>query len=233
MESVTSSADADAGDSLAVGGLVPFSTIDYPGYLAAVVFCQGCPWRCAYCHNPHLQSCRVDAAEPWPEVMKWLDSRRGLLDAVVFSGGEPLQQRSLFEAMRQARELGFRIGLHTAGIYFERLAEALPFVDWVAFDVKAPFDRYRQVTGAKNGGAARRSLTLLLASGVPCEIRCTVDESLLSPWDAQRMGEQLAGLGVRRLILQAVREGGGTARPIGEAFINAVKAEMESIELRV
>jgi pyruvate formate lyase activating enzyme len=232
MESVTGA--ADAGDPLVVGGLVPYSAIDYPGRLAAVVFCQGCPWRCAYCHNPHLQPLArdADAGKPWPEVMEWLDSRRGLLDAVVFSGGEPLLQRGLSEAMRQARALGFGIGLHTAGIHPARFAEVLPFTDWVGFDVKAPFDRYRHVTGTKDGGAARRSLAHLLASGVPCEIRCTVDESLLSPKDVRRMAGHLAGLNARRLVLQTMRGADGTVRPIGEAFVEAAKSEMGGVELR-
>lgn len=223
---------ADAGDLLVIGGLVPFSTIDYPGHLAAVVFCQGCPWCCAYCHNPHLQPRTARAMKRWPKVMEWLDSRRGLLDAVVFSGGEPLLQRGLSEAVRQARRLDFNIGLHTAGIHSARFAEVLPFVDWVGFDVKAPFDRYRQVTGKKEGGAALSSLARLLPSGVPCEIRCTADESLLSPQDARRMAEQLARLNARRLVLQAARAADGSIRPISQAFIDAVRAEMEWVELR-
>jgi pyruvate formate lyase activating enzyme len=232
MEFVTRLAGADAGEPLVVGGLVPFSSLDYPGHLAAVVFCQGCPWRCAYCHNPHLQALTARAGKPWPEVMAWLDSRRGLLDAVVFSGGEPLRQRGLSEAMRQVRALGFGIGLHTAGIHSARLAEVLPFVDWVGFDVKAPFDRYRHVTGARNGNAAWRSLVLLLTSGVPYEIRCTADESLLSPPDARRMAGHLAELGVRHLVLQVARGTDGATRPISEAFIKAVRTEIGQVELR-
>ena len=218
---------------LRVGGLIPFSTVDYPGRLAAVVFCQGCPWRCAYCHNPHLQpAAPPTAVQPWAAVLDWLASRRGLLDAVVFSGGEPLLQRGLGDAMRQARGLGFGIGLHTAGMYHARFAEVLPLADWVGFDVKAPFNRYQHVTGARDDESARCSLTHLLASGIPCEIRCTADESLLSPEDARRMAAQLAALGLRRLVLQAVRDPRGTARPIGRAFIAAAAAEIERVELR-
>ena len=85
---------------LRVGGLVPLSTTDYPDHLSAVVFCQGCPWRCAYCHNPHLLPRRSDSEIAWPDVLAFLDRRRGLLDAVVFSGGEPTLQRALPDAMR-------------------------------------------------------------------------------------------------------------------------------------
>ena len=77
---------------LRIGGLTPLSTTDYPGQLAAAVFCQGCPWRCGYCHNPHLIPATVKQGIDWVEVMRFLERRRGLLDAVVFSGGEPTLQ---------------------------------------------------------------------------------------------------------------------------------------------
>lgn len=218
---------------LRVGGLIPFSTVDYPGHLAAVVFCQGCPWRCAYCHNPHLQPADPAATEKrWSEVVDWLMSRRGLIDSIVFSGGEPLLQRDLAGAMWQVRSLGYGVGLHTAGIYPERLAAILPLVDWVGFDVKAPFCEYARVTGAKSGNATQRSLSNLLASKKPCEIRCTADESLLSPDDARRMAGQLAAMGVRRLVLQSVRDAEGVPRAISTAFVEAAATEIGRIELR-
>jgi pyruvate formate lyase activating enzyme len=78
---------------LRVGGLTRLSATDYPGKLAAVVFCQGCAWRCDYCHNPELQPPRSTGEIAWPEVLAFLERRKGLLDAVVFSGGGPNQQR--------------------------------------------------------------------------------------------------------------------------------------------
>jgi pyruvate formate lyase activating enzyme len=216
-----------------VGGLTPFSTIDYPGHLAAVIFCQGCPWRCAYCHNPQLRPPEPASGEKrWTEIVEWLESRRGLLDAVVFSGGEPLLQRRLSEALRQVRALGYGIGLHTAGICPRRLSDALPLIDWLGLDIKAPFRDYARVTGGDNGSAARRSLALALASGKPYEIRCTVDESLLAPDDARRMVRQLARMGVWRITLQTARAADGTARPISRAFIDAAEKEIECVELR-
>ncbi|MEK7361688.1 MAG: anaerobic ribonucleoside-triphosphate reductase activating protein, partial [Pseudomonadota bacterium] len=133
---------------LQIGGLTPLSATDYPGELAAVVYCQGCPWRCGYCHNPHLLPGRAPGAIAWSEVLAFLGRRRGLLDAVVFSGGEPTAQPGLARAMRETKRLGYRIGLHSAGIYPRRFAEVLPLVDWVGFDAKAPFDAaYERITG--------------------------------------------------------------------------------------
>ena len=103
--------------TLRVGGVVPFTANDFPGRLAAVVFTQGCPWRCAYCHNPHLISARggdAAAERAWPDLLRWLGTRCGLLDGVVFSGGEPTAQHAIVDAVRDVRALGFEVGLHTA-----------------------------------------------------------------------------------------------------------------------
>ena len=192
---------------LAVGGLVPFTTIDFPGRLAAVIFCQGCPWRCTYCHNAHLLPAGV-GMQSWPEVLAWLKTRRDLLDGVVFSGGEPLLQRGLTTALAEVRALGFDTGLHTAGIYPERLAAALPLLDWVGFDVKAPFSEYASVVGCEGGNSARTALETLLASGVAFDIRCTVapgfDAAALT-----RLRKDLTRIGVSNLTLQECRPSGG------------------------
>lgn len=112
---------------LVVGGLTPFTTIDFPGRLAAVVFCQGCPWRCGYCHNPHLLPRREapDGELSWQALVRWLESRHGLLDGVVFSGGEPLLQRTLYDAVATVRQIGFAAALHTGGAYPNEMGAAL------------------------------------------------------------------------------------------------------------
>jgi pyruvate formate lyase activating enzyme len=202
-------AAAVPGGRLRIGGLTPLSTTDYPGQLAAVVFCQGCPWRCAYCHNPHLLRARGPAAIRFDDVVAFLARRDGLLDAVVFSGGEPLAQAALVPAMRAVRSLGFRVGLHTGGAYPSRLADVLPLVDWVGFDVKAPVGDYARITGARGSGArARARAELLLASGVPHEFRTTVHPRQHAPDTLARLAKRLAAMGVRRYALQEFRRDG-------------------------
>ena len=194
---------------LIIGGFVPFSATDYPDHLCAVVFCQGCPWRCGYCHNVHLQPSASGAAISWEDVVLFLHRRRGLLDAVVFSGGEPTMQRALADAVRAVKALGFNVGVHTAGIYPRHLAKLLPLVDWVGLDVKAPFDRYDSVTGVRGSEArAKRSLDLVLASGVSYELRTTVDRALLGESDLAQLSAELPRMGVRRHVLQACRAPG-------------------------
>ena len=195
--------------ALRVGGLTPFSASDYPGRLAAVVFCQGCPWRCGYCHNPHLLPPRGHDEWHWNDVVSFLERRRGLLDAVVFSGGEPLAQRSLAAAMRAVRRLGFRVGLHTGGAYPRRLAQVLPWLDWVGFDVKSEFGDYARITRRRSSGErARASATLLLESGTDCEFRTTVHAAQLGSEALARLATHLAGIGVRHYALQEFRATG-------------------------
>ena len=196
-------------DALRVGGLVPFTTTDYPGALAAVIFCQGCSWRCGYCHNPHLVAARGAGELDFAGIVEWLASRRGLLDAVVFSGGEPTAQAVLKDAIRAVRAQGFRIGLHTGGAYPRRLAELLTDVDWVGIDIKAPLAEYAIVTRVTSaGGAAWSSLDCVLASGVACEVRTTVHPTLTPPSALKRVAQELAARGVARWVLQTFRPTG-------------------------
>jgi pyruvate formate lyase activating enzyme len=181
-----------------VGGLAPLTTIDFPGRLAAVVFFQGCPWRCVYCHNPHLIPANAPPALAWEDALAFLERRRGLLDGVVFSGGEPTLQAALPEAMREVRALGFQVALHTAGMYPERLAAVLPLVDWVGLDIKAPRAAYPRITGAPCAGdAVFESLSLILAAGVEHELRCTWPPPAAVLHRSGPAGRRTAGYGRR------------------------------------
>ena len=191
-------------------GLTPFSSVDWPGKLSAVLFWQGCPWSCPYCHNPHLQDCsRELQGHTWDETLDFLQRRSGCLDGVVFSGGEPTSLPELPALTEQARALGFKIGLHTAGPWPQRLKAVAGYVDWVGFDCKAPWDKYDRITGRNNSAlAARASLQILLNRGLDFEVRTTVHTALLSPNDILHLGRQLAALGVQNYALQAFRPQG-------------------------
>ena len=192
--------------TLRVGGLVPLTTLDFPDHLACVLFCQGCGWRCRYCHNPQLIPARGDTPLAWADLLAFLERRVGLLQAVVFSGGEPTQQAALPSAMAQVRELGFKVGLHSAGIKPQRFARVLSQVDWVGFDVKAPPGHGQTITGVADSDRANwQSLDCLLDSGVAYECRTTLHWQLL---DAERLWDlacRLAERGVQRFVLQPVR----------------------------
>ena len=159
--SATSKTEPSA-DSLAIAGLVPLSTVDWPGKLAAVVFLQGCPLACPYCQNEAILDPKVPGAVPWSQVEALLARRAGLLDGVVLTGGEALRQAGVVDAARRVREMGFGVGLHTAGAYPRALAKTLPHTDWVGIDVKAMPDDYAAATGFGAGAKAWQSLDAVL-----------------------------------------------------------------------
>jgi anaerobic ribonucleoside-triphosphate reductase activating protein len=213
---------------LRVAGLTRLSTTDFPGRLAAVVFVQGCPWRCRYCHNPEIQSRREAPAISWQAVLDFLERRVGLLDGVVFSGGEPTVDRHLAAAIEQVRQRGFKVGLHTAGIYPDRLRALLPKLDWVGFDVKAPFADYAMTTGVPlSGEQARLSFQHLLASGVEYEIRTTLHPDLLSPEMLRAMTVSLRRHGVEKFALQEFRADG-----CADALLENQPPQLDDAELK-
>lgn len=223
--------------ALAIGGLVPLTTVDFPGALAAVVFCQGCPWRCAYCHNPHLWPVAGKEGVSWQSVCDFLRRRRGLLDGVVFSGGEPTLQEGLASALEEARAMGFRIALHTGGSHPERLSECLPLLDWVGLDIKALPDEYARVTRvAGSGEAAARALEVLRAGGVAFEVRTTVHPDHLPAPALRRLAKWLGRQGIRHWTLQmarAVPGHGGAAPALDAGLFEELRRDVEDIRLRI
>jgi pyruvate formate lyase activating enzyme len=158
-----------------------------------------------------------------------------LLDAVVFSGGEPTAQAELPAAIAAVRDLGFKIGLHTGGAYPRRLAKVLPLIDWVGIDAKAPRTEYEIVTGIPaSGGSAFASLGLVLASGVAYEVRTTLHPLLTPPDALERLARELAPRGVVRWVLQPFRPEGCandalvSSAPVGAAIDAALLAELRA-----
>lgn len=192
-----------------IGGLLPFTMIDFPGKLSAVVFTQGCPLRCPYCHNPELQNPAIQTDVSWEQVMDLLKQRQKLLDGVVFSGGEPLLQPDIKQAIEQVRDLGFSIALHTSGAYPDRLEDVLHLVDWIGLDIKAPFDKYRMASGTAEtfemGKKAEQALDLILKAGKAMEVRTTTDPRVVSKSDILNLARTLSEKGVQSYALQEYR----------------------------
>lgn len=203
---------------LRVGGLVPLTTLDFPDHLACVLFCQGCGWRCRYCHNPGLIPACGEQEKPWEDILCFLRERVGLLEAVVFSGGEPTLQLALPEAIAEVRAMGFKVGLHSAGIKPRLFNQVLPLVDWVGFDIKALPEHSTLITGVEGSGKANwKSLEHLLESKVAHECRTTVHWQLFDAdrlWD---MAHRLRALGVERFAVQCVR----TARMLDDSLADS------------
>jgi len=201
-----------------VGGLVPFTTIDFPKKISCVVFLQGCPWRCTYCSNPHLFQFREpserDAAN-WDYVLGLIRKRVKALEAVVFSGGEATSQaKAVARAIAQIHEISphYKIGLHTNGCDLEGLELLLPLVDWIGLDIKAPKDRYTAITKTENSAeAAFKALDLIIKSGKEFEVRTTCDPRSLDKEAILGLVAGLAKLGVKNYALQRFRPADKTA----------------------
>lgn len=192
--------------SLFVGGVVSISTVDYPEHIASVVFLQGCPWRCRYCHNPHLQNVMPSESLPWEDVLILLQTRVGFIEAVVFSGGEPLVQDGLLDAILDVKKLGLLIGMHTGGALPEVLSRVISYVDWIGFDIKTAFSEYPSITSVQNSGeAARESLKIILESNVDFEARMTMDPTI-SVESAVGALKEIASMGVKNAVLQKCRD---------------------------
>lgn len=231
---------------LRLGGFTPFTSIDFPGRLSAVVFVQGCPWRCGYCHNPHLQTRQAQPDAPtWTHVRTLLHRRMGLIDAVVFSGGEPTVDPGLTDAMAEVKAMGFEVGLHSAGTHPRRLREVLPLVDWVGLDVKAPLNRpalYERISGVPGSAdAAAQCLQAVIDAGVPCELRTTAHPDWLDDETLTVLVDDLVQRGVAapvRFCLQIARP--VPASPVraatsgypAERTLQVLKARLGQVEVR-
>lgn len=223
---------------LEITGFQPFSTVDWPGRLAATVFLQGCPWRCTYCHNPDLQDPRTPGTVRWSDVIAHMESRRGQLDGLVFSGGEPTRQVTLPDAMRDIHDRGFGVGLHSAGIYPTRLADALPYTDWLGLDIKATVDQYVEIAQVGLAGErAWRSLDVALEWGGPLEVRITVDPTVHTRDDVLELREELRARGVTSPVIQRAQSRGATeeyAKALGSLRLTDVvnPSDIEGLVVR-
>ena len=179
-----------------IGGLNSFSLSDFPGHVAAVVFTQGCNFRCPYCHNGSLIPMDPPTSEliPLEEVFLFLEKRRTQLNGVVVSGGEPTLQPDLSLFFHRVRSMGYQIKLDTNGSRPEALAELLMegLVDFIAMDIKAPFELYDRLTGVcAPKEQLEESIALIAQSGIDHEFRTTVVEPLLSESDLQAIQEMV------------------------------------------
>ena len=180
-----------------IGGLVKFTLIDFPGRPAAIVFTQGCNFRCRYCHNPELVYPHLFAPSmPEEEVWSFLQRRQGTLEGVVVSGGEPTLQPDLVPFMSRLKDLGYKTKLDTNGTRPEVLRELIDkkLVDFIAMDLKAPFNKYADITGVDaNSAILQQSMDLIRQSGLEYQFRTTYDKEVLNDNDIAVLSQLTQG----------------------------------------
>lgn len=189
-----------------IHGLQKMTLLDFPGHVACTVFLGGCDFRCPFCHNFELADGSAKPVMDEEELLSFLSGRKGLLDGVAFTGGEPcLHQETLPPLIRKIRELGFAVKLDTNGYHPEFLASLLSegLLDYVAMDIKNSPEKYAQTAGIPQIDLSRirKSISLLMESGVSYEFRTTLIEEFHDEEDVRKMGEMIRG--ADRYFLQA------------------------------
>lgn len=174
-----------------ISGFQPLSLIDYPEHTCAIVFTQGCPFRCAYCHNPELVYAGkgiLDAAA----VMQELERIKGLINGVTVTGGEPTMQADLPEFLQKIHAMGLKVKLDTNGSNPEMLKRMLndKLIDYIAMDIKSPWESYANIVGTTNDvilANVKRTFEIIQASGVPHEFRTTLVPGMHTEADVRTM----------------------------------------------
>jgi len=179
-----------------IGGLIKTSLVDYPGKVACSIFTIGCNFRCGYCHNPEL----VDPDRyivPIPEelVFEFLEKRKDNLDGVAISGGEPTLQPDLVDFIKHVKKLGLLVKLDSNGSNPDILEDLInqKLLDFIAMDVKGPIEKYTSIMGWPAGEKCKKSMELILKSGIKHEFRTTIVKGYLEVEDFEEVGKLVQG----------------------------------------
>ena len=176
-------------------GIDKFSLLDYEEKVSIVLFSPACNFRCPFCHNGD-SVLNSNTPIAFKDIISYLKTRVGLVDAVVFTGGEPTMMPELEERIREVKKLGFLIKLDTNGTNPEVLKHLLDkkLLDYVAMDIKAPVEKYPLITGVQiEKDRIKNSIDLIMQSGVKYEFRTTVVKSQLSYDDFEKIGQFING----------------------------------------
>jgi len=193
-----------------IGGLEKLTLIDYPDHLAAIIFTQGCNFRCHFCYNPMLvlpqtgkgDKNTVDKKEKGLSMLStedlflFLETRFGRLEGVVITGGEPTLHPDLPAFIKKIKKIGYLVKLDTNGTNPVMLARLIKekLIDYIAMDLKAPLAKYEKTVGVKvNYNNLKKSVKMIINSGLPYEFRTTVVPELLGSADIEKMGQTLQG----------------------------------------
>lgn len=180
-----------------LGGLQKITLLDFPGAVACTVFTSGCNLRCPFCHNsPLIGKLPDEELISEKDLFDLLKKRKGVLDGVAVTGGEPLMQPDIEQFIKKIKDEGFKVKLDTNGTYPDKLKGLIEkgLVDYVAMDIKAPLDKYKTVGGTEVfNDKIKESVDILLKSSIPYEFRTTVVNELHDACDFDKIGELIKG----------------------------------------
>lgn len=224
-----------------IGGLQKVTLLDFPGKVACTVFLTGCNLRCPYCHNPDLVLTKDNGKYiSEKEFFEFLLSRKGKLDGVCITGGEPTLYPNLTNLIRRIREMGFLVKLDSNGTVPEMLEHLLRerLLDYVAMDIKNAPSRYAETCGADVIEQVKKSAALLINGDIDYEFRTTVCLPFHSPKCMEEIGRWLRG--AKRYYIQPFVDSGNLlgsgvsvmTKSELETLLNAVKSYIPAAELR-
>ena len=179
-------------------GFQKMTMLDFPGYVACTVFTPGCNFRCPFCHNSLLVT-KVNENEIYSEdeILAYLRKRKGVIDGICISGGEPLMHDDIFDFVKKVKETGMLVKIDTNGSFPDKLKKLIDSgnIDYVAMDIKNCPEKYSVTTGIQDFdfSPVRKSVELLLEGRIACEFRTTVVKELHTPQDMVEIGELIKG----------------------------------------
>ncbi len=195
-----------------IGGVTPFSTIDYPECLSAVFYFKGCVFKCPYCHNREFVE-RGRPEYPFESFKEFVEERKEFLDAIVFSGGEPLLFIDELEFLADyVKRCGLKVAIHTTGYSPDRLKILVDknLIDWAGIDLKADRKNYPFASGTKKNYFEKtaESIEILKDSGIEFEVRTTVFKELANFEKLELLFKEYRALEIKNPVLQVYSENG-------------------------
>jgi pyruvate formate lyase activating enzyme len=191
-------------------GLEKFSLVEWPGKMAAIIFTGGCNFRCPFCHNPELIDINhenVPPAYPWEEIDKFLEKKKGWIDAIMITGGEPTIHPDLPKVLKKIKEKGFSVGVATNGGNPEMLSDIIKnkLVDRICLDIKGSPNKYPLAIGKNDYDIApiKKSVDSVINGSVPYELRITIVPGITEKEDILEIGEFIKG--AKKIVLQQFR----------------------------
>ena len=180
-----------------IGGLQKVSLIDYPGEISSIIFLQGCNFKCPYCHNPELVYSKLfGPCLQEEDVLEFLKTRIGKIEAVTITGGEPTIQNDLIPFIRRIKKMGFAVKLDSNGSRPEVIQNLLneKLLDFIAMDIKAPLEKYEKIARVPlKTDLIKESINIILQAKIPHEFRTTVVQSLITESDILKIAQLISG----------------------------------------
>ena len=214
-----------------ISGFQKMTLLDFPGKVAATIFTFGCNLRCPFCHNASLVLGGAQESYTEEEILSYLEKRKGLLDGICITGGEPLLQDGIAEFIKSIKDLGYSVKLDTNGCYPEKLKELIDsgLVDYVAMDIKNSLSKYGETVGIKNFDTApiKESISILINSDIDFEFRTTVVSELHTVEDIKAISEEIKG--AKRYFLQSFVDSGDLIGENLSAHDKSVLKEMKAV----